>query len=226
MKLDFETSDLMRIAGLGRRKKKPEDKKYGRFNRRMMAATIDSLALVAMAPLLDPIFAHFYGPALVDLQQLQAQAQMQPTPEEAAQLYWGTLYATGFFRRYFTNTAFQFGVLALIAAFCWFKWSATPGKMIMRLKIVDAKTELPISWLQCILRALGYFISGIFFGLGFFWIGIDKRRQGWHDKLAGTVVVTVPWSPFSKGKTLPAEQEVAAPTPASEVADPSDSPAP
>jgi len=26
-------------------------------------------------------------------------------------------------------------------------------------------------------------------GLGFFWIGIDRRKQGFHDKLANTVVV-------------------------------------
>ncbi|WP_141737159.1 RDD family protein [Marinobacter sp. X15-166B] len=25
--------------------------------------------------------------------------------------------------------------------------------------------------------------------LGFIWVGVDKRKQGWHDKLAGTVVV-------------------------------------
>jgi uncharacterized RDD family membrane protein YckC len=25
--------------------------------------------------------------------------------------------------------------------------------------------------------------------LGFFWIAIDMRKQGWHDKLANTVVV-------------------------------------
>ncbi|MBT7879149.1 MAG: hypothetical protein HN738_13805, partial [Gammaproteobacteria bacterium] len=26
-------------------------------------------------------------------------------------------------------------------------------------------------------------------GLGFIWIALDKRKQGWHDKLAGTVVI-------------------------------------
>jgi uncharacterized RDD family membrane protein YckC len=25
--------------------------------------------------------------------------------------------------------------------------------------------------------------------LGFIWIAFDKRKQGWHDKLAGTVVI-------------------------------------
>jgi uncharacterized RDD family membrane protein YckC len=26
-------------------------------------------------------------------------------------------------------------------------------------------------------------------GLGLIWVGIDPRKQGWHDKLANTVVV-------------------------------------
>jgi uncharacterized RDD family membrane protein YckC len=25
--------------------------------------------------------------------------------------------------------------------------------------------------------------------LGFLWIAFDRRKQGWHDKIAGTVVV-------------------------------------
>jgi uncharacterized RDD family membrane protein YckC len=41
-------------------------------------------------------------------------------------------------------------------------------------------------------RYLGYFVSTIPFGLGLFWIGWDKRKQGWHDKLAGTVVIRAP----------------------------------
>jgi uncharacterized RDD family membrane protein YckC len=36
---------------------------------------------------------------------------------------------------------------------------------------------------------MGYFISGLALGMGFFWIGLDKRKQGWHDKMANTVVI-------------------------------------
>ncbi|MEO8407836.1 MAG: RDD family protein, partial [Oxalobacteraceae bacterium] len=35
----------------------------------------------------------------------------------------------------------------------------------------------------------GYFVSALPFCLGLIWVGLDKRKQGWHDKLAGTVVV-------------------------------------
>jgi hypothetical protein len=31
-------------------------------------------------------------------------------------------------------------------------------------------------------------ISAIPFSLGFLWVSFDRRRQGWHDKVAGTYV--------------------------------------
>lgn len=75
----------------------------------------------------------------------------------------------------------------VIIAFWIFK-SATPGKMLTKLTIVDAKTGKKPTIIQFILRYVGYFLSSIFF-LGFIWIAFDKRKQGWHDKIAGTVVL-------------------------------------
>lgn len=71
----------------------------------------------------------------------------------------------------------------------WIYRSATPGKMFTGISIVDAKTGARPSTRQCIVRYLGYYVSLIPFLLGMVWIGIDKRKQGWHDKLAGTVVI-------------------------------------
>ncbi len=71
---------------------------------------------------------------------------------------------------------------------CWIYWQATPGKMIISAKIVDARSGAnPTPW-QCVRRCLAYIPSAVF-ALGFLWIAFDERKQGWHDKLAGTVVV-------------------------------------
>jgi uncharacterized RDD family membrane protein YckC len=71
----------------------------------------------------------------------------------------------------------------------WFYRSATPGKMAIRAKIVDARTGLPPSKKQLIGRYLAYYVSTIPLFMGFLWIAWDPRKQGWHDKLARTVVV-------------------------------------
>ncbi len=77
---------------------------------------------------------------------------------------------------------------ALIVGF-WVWKAATPGKMVISAKIVDAKTLGKPSTGQLIVRYIGYFISAFVLGLGFLWVAFDKRKQGWHDKIAGTLVI-------------------------------------
>lgn len=77
----------------------------------------------------------------------------------------------------------------------WTYKSATPGKMVIKATIVDAKTGKPLTVKQSLLRYFGYIVSTIPLGLGLFWVGWDKKKQGWHDKLAGSVVIR----PRSKG---------------------------
>lgn len=77
--------------------------------------------------------------------------------------------------------------LAVIAF--WLARGATPGKMAMSARIVDAQTGGPLTPIQSVIRYLGYFVSIIPLFLGIIWVAFDRRKQGWHDKLAGTVVV-------------------------------------
>jgi uncharacterized RDD family membrane protein YckC len=61
--------------------------------------------------------------------------------------------------------------------------------MALKLTIVDARTGGKPTTGQLIGRYLGYYVSMLPLFLGIIWVGIDKRKQGFHDKLAGTVVV-------------------------------------
>jgi len=80
---------------------------------------------------------------------------------------------------------------AIVVIVFWLYRSATPGKMALGMVIIDAKTGERPSTGQLIGRYFAYYLSIIPFMLGFFWVGWDKRKQGWHDKLAGTLVVRV-----------------------------------
>jgi uncharacterized RDD family membrane protein YckC len=71
----------------------------------------------------------------------------------------------------------------------WIGLSTTPGKMYIGATIVDARTGHKPSAGQFIRRCFGCYISAIPFCLGFFWIGFNPRKQGWHDKIADTVVI-------------------------------------
>jgi len=77
---------------------------------------------------------------------------------------------------------------ALVLAL-WIRLSATPGKLAIRAVIVDARTGGKPTTSQFLIRYLGYFVAGVPLMLGLLWVAIDPRKQGWHDKMAGTVVV-------------------------------------
>ena len=78
---------------------------------------------------------------------------------------------------------------AMVIVVFWITKPSTPGKMICNLTIVDAKAGGKPTKAQFIGRYLGCYVSTIVLFLGLIWVAIDERKQGWHDKLAGTIVV-------------------------------------
>ena len=91
---------------------------------------------------------------------------------------------------YFFMTWFIAAFLFKMFYFTYFHgtFGQTPGKMILRIRVQQIDGEemtLGIGFL----RWVGYIISGLPLYLGFLWIGIDPQKRGWHDRIAGTVVV-------------------------------------
>ena len=78
---------------------------------------------------------------------------------------------------------------AVAVVWFWMQRQATPGKSALALRVVDAESGASLSLAQSIGRYLAYFVSIIPLGLGLLWVGFDSRKQGWHDKLASTVVI-------------------------------------
>ena len=80
-------------------------------------------------------------------------------------------------------------IVIAITIFMWVRFLGTPGKLVLGCHVIDAKTKQRVKPLQALIRYLSYFVSLIPLGLGFFWIAWDKKKQGFHDKIAGTIVV-------------------------------------
>ena len=86
-------------------------------------------------------------------------------------------------------------ILALSLAYFpyfWWKGGQTPGMKPFRLRVVRDSDGGPISGTSAILRLVGFWVNSLVFYIGFIWIFIDKRRRGWHDLIAGTVVIEQP----------------------------------
>jgi len=78
---------------------------------------------------------------------------------------------------------------AIAVVLFWIARQATPGKMALGVRIVDAETGGKPRNGQLVLRYLGYYVSMLPLFIGILWVAFDSRKQGWHDKIAGTVVV-------------------------------------
>ncbi|HEY4367387.1 MAG TPA: RDD family protein [Steroidobacteraceae bacterium] len=81
-------------------------------------------------------------------------------------------------------------VLAAYGAMMWKLKGTTVGGLLCNLQVVRLDGR-EIDWGTAVVRALSCFLSLAFAGLGFVWIVFDDGRQAWHDKIAGTAVVTV-----------------------------------
>lgn len=68
----------------------------------------------------------------------------------------------------------------------------TPGKMAMKIKVVKEGTNEHPDFTKAFLReVVGKFVSSLVFALGYLWAIWDPKKQTWHDKMAGTIVVKV-----------------------------------
>ncbi len=84
------------------------------------------------------------------------------------------------------------GGFILTVAYNGFFWTRyegqTPGKMLMKLRVV--KTDgAALTWADTVVRCFGYVINTAIIFIGWIWAFVDSEGRGWHDLIAGTVVV-------------------------------------
>jgi len=84
-------------------------------------------------------------------------------------------------------------LLATVAYFAamWTWKGTTVGGIVCGLKVVRLDGQ-PATWVAMLVRSLAAWFGVAVMFLGFLWIAWDGERQGWHDKIAGTVVIKLP----------------------------------
>ena len=85
-----------------------------------------------------------------------------------------------------------FFFLVLVYHVVFWGWKGTTiGGLVFRLRIMRTEGS-PIRFSEAVIRGLSGIFSVAALGLGWFWAIGDAERQAWHDKVAGTYVVSVP----------------------------------
>ncbi len=118
-------------------------------------------------------------------------------------LVWGLAFSLGLNPFDETKTTYQtiYQVISFIlttgfSILFWVNYQgATPGKKLMAIKVVYGGDGKQLNYGVAVIRYFGYFVSLIPLALGYIWIAFDSKKQGWHDKIAGTYVVKTDKSP-------------------------------
>lgn len=94
--------------------------------------------------------------------------------------------------RYFPFIFIATFIALLYFPFFWGRGGQTPGMKPFGLRVVRDRDGGPVDWRSALLRLVGLWVATAVMYIGFIWIFIDKRRRGWQDLIAGTVVIKGP----------------------------------
>ena len=148
------------------------DRHYGGFWRRFYAFTIDKVILGFIGMILMVVGTTAFGLGISSYDMTADPEALMALGGKVFLLYQSvTLILDMVYFSYFHGTTGQ-----------------TPGKRLLGLRVVQETGE-PIGLGTAFLRWVGYIVSALPMLMGFLWAGADRRKQGWHDKIAGTVVI-------------------------------------
>jgi uncharacterized RDD family membrane protein YckC len=145
----------------------PKDLEYVGFWPRVGAAMIDTLLLLAICM---PLITWVYGPS-----------------------YWLTQSFIAGPADFLINWVFP----AIAVVTFWVYRQATPGKIAVGARIVDADTGAPPTLRQLVVRYLGYYVASIPLFVGIVWVAFDRASR------AGTTSSRTRWSYEPSGEDRP-----------------------
>jgi len=92
----------------------------------------------------------------------------------------------------------------VVGYFVWFwvRGGSTPGMALFGLRVVRDRDGGPVSWGKGLVRYLGIVVSTMISYVGLIWVAFDQRKRGWHDLMAGTVVIRTPDARSTGGRRL------------------------
>ena len=120
----------------------PEQFEYVGFGPRFLAMILDTLLLMAITA---PVLTQLYGSIFPSLEETQELTFLQEV----------------FYVRGPGDVLVNWVFPAIFYIGLWAWICATPGKLVLRMVVVDAKTGRRASLLQYAIRYLGYFVSMI-----------------------------------------------------------------
>lgn len=84
------------------------------------------------------------------------------------------------------------GILFLLQflyyGYFWSRDGQSVGMKLLSIRVVSQDGGALSFWRAGFRGTIGYWISGVFFSLGYLWALLDANNEAWHDKLFNTWV--------------------------------------
>jgi uncharacterized RDD family membrane protein YckC len=151
---------------------------YAGFWIRFLALIIDGFILGAVGTVINLIFAPIFG-----LGTMSVFSDPNPDPAQvdaAAASFFGA-----FMLLWLIQMAINLGYYVIMTS----KYGATLGKKALGLRVIDDSDSNPSVGKAVMREVIGKWVSGLIFGIGYLMVAFDEKKQGLHDKIAGTFVV-------------------------------------
>lgn len=191
--------DWLVILGLKRRPRDPNAPRYADLYERSVAAMLD-LGLIYFLfnwlifnPLNQFFFKKIDQAKLMEMHSASSNAEIFRIVVESHAAYWWVV-----------NTSIQLTIIMAMIGAAWGICGTTPGKWLLGIRIVRRDLSREVARWRYALRMVMLLPASLFAGIGLFWMVFNKERRGWHDIVAGTVVIhTRPewwyWHQFRRG---------------------------
>ena len=162
---------------------------YAGFWVRFLAYIVDAIPfiIVSAVVVVGPLMGGMYN-AMLDLPTPPYGADYYSPEYQAWQAAWlerMNVLMSDITPRFWLLQVFP--VVYFIGFWTWL--GRTPGLMLFGLRVAKEADGTPPGFARSVLRYVGYVLSWIALFIGFIWVAFDSRKQGWHDKIAGTFVV-------------------------------------
>lgn len=91
---------------------------------------------------------------------------------------------------YYAGWVWAIVVALVYFPFWWQRGGLTFGMRMMRLRVIPVgEAGADVGWGRAVVRGIVSAMGLALLGAGFWWMALDEKRQGWADKVAGTMVV-------------------------------------
>jgi hypothetical protein len=175
--------NLLRFPFWQKPKPKEEGPRYADMYVRAVAAGIDmGLLFFILNDLFSVITAKVY--AHVDRVKFSAALN-----SESASEIMRLIAESGAMHAMIVNSGAQLFMIGVIYLAVQWTWGITPGKWVLSIRVRRVGSLEPPSRFQFLIRFLAYIPAALPLMLGILWASFNKQRRGWHDYIAGTVVV-------------------------------------